>query len=149
MAASLSLSLSTLSPFSPFFHHRQRIQKEVAAAVEGAISASGATGAASPLSQTGQRGGLGLGGPGSLAAAASAAGDPSARLAHVGRLQAEYAAARAELDEVTEKMKRDITAFETARGGEPFIYQGRRVADTLGQESYSGGGVSRLADPVA
>ena len=59
-------------------------------------------------------------------------GDPSARLAHVGRLQADYAAARAELDEVTAALRRDVAAYEASRGGEPFVYQGRRVAETIG-----------------
>ena len=119
----------------------QRIQKDVSASVEGAVvaAASAAGGPGSPAHP--QRAGasssssslLGLGPPGSLAAAAAAAGDPSARLAALGRLQADFAAARAELDEVTAALRRDIAAYEAARGGgEAFMYQGRRLADTLG-----------------
>jgi hypothetical protein len=129
----------------------QRIQKDVSAAVEGAVAASSTASTAqqSPL--------RGLGSAGSLAAAVAAAGDPAARLAHVSRLQvrvrahlclfsdvlmisshhsrafvvqSDYAAARTELDTVTATLRKDVAAFETSRG-EPFLYQGRRLADAL------------------
>ena len=43
---------------------------------------------------------------------AAASGDPSARLAALGRLQADFAAARTELDEVTAAMRRDIADLD-------------------------------------
>ena len=48
--------------------------------------------------------------------------------------QADYAAARTELDSVTTLLRKDIAAFEAARG-EPFLYQGRRLADVLAADA--------------
>ena len=57
--------------------------------------------------------------------------DPTARLAQVGRLQADFTATRAEFDELMDKMKQDLVAYEAAKG--PFMYQGRCLVETLGK----------------
>ena len=98
-------------------------------AVEEAVSAAAAAPPSSP-SPASPAPRAGLGAPGSLAAATAAAGDPSARLARLAQLQADHAAARSELESVTTVLRRDVAAFEDDRG-EPFLYQGRRLAEEL------------------
>ena len=73
----------------------------------------------------------GLGSAATLASEGSAAaGDTTQRLARVNQLQADYAATREEMEEVTLALRRDVAAYESERN-EPFLYQGRRLAEQL------------------
>ena len=74
----------------------------------------------------------GLGSAATLASegSAAAAGDTTQRLARVNQLQADYAATREEMEEVTLALRRDVAAYESERN-EPFLYQGRRLAEQL------------------